>query len=492
MEYIHSYMTGDIVFVDVESTVAEAVALMTEKKTGSVLIKENGRVAGIFTERDLLNNIDWQNKKDLNTVPIKTVMTRDLLTVPPDTPYIDVIELMREHNIRHMPVAKDGEVVGIVSLRDLLNRYREQLEEMVRVREAELRSTLAEVKESEKRFRMVFDDSPAAITLADKEERLIMWNPIARQLFGMDDDDLSGKAVSELYPPEEWQRIRAEDIRRLGREHHMETRIVTKEGRHVDVIISISVLRDSAGNIEGSIAVIRDITERKRLERLREEFIGVVSHEMRTPLLPIREGVDQVLEGLHGPTTEQQKKYLYIVKAEITRFKRIIDDLLDVFKLEVGSITLKKEPIDMAVLVCEVAATFGPRSEKRGTEIKAVLSGDVITVHADRDRVVQVFTNLLSNALKFTEKGHIEVSVLDKDGIIECGVSDTGRGIAEKDMHKLFKKFQQVGKSPDPEEQGTGLGLVICKDIVELHGGKMDVESTLGKGARFTFTLPKT
>lgn len=492
MKRVSDYMSRDIVFVDVESVVAEAVVLMKEKKTGSVLVKENGIVTGIFTERDLLNNIDWRKKTDLNALVVKDVMTGNLLTVPPDTPDFNVIDLMKKHNIRHMPIVEDGRVIGIVSLRDLTRRYQEQLEEMVRIREEKLHVSIAELKESKKRFRTVFYNSPAAITFADREERIIMWNPIAKQLFGMDDDDLRGKSVSELYPPEEWQRVRKEDIRRRGREHHMETRILTKDDRHVDVNISVNVLKGSEGDVEGSIAIIRDITESKQLEHLRQEFIGVMSHELRTPLLPMREGVDQVLEGLHGPTTEKQKRFLGIVKVEISRLKRIMDDLLDVFKLEVGGVVLDKTPVDIAELVRDVADTFGPRSEKKGTEIKVVLPEGKLMCDADRDRVVQVFTNLLSNALKFTEKGHIEVSARDKDGIIECSVSDTGKGIAENDMHKLFKKFQQAGKSKDPEEQGTGLGLVICKDIVELHGGNIEVKSEQGKGTRFTFTLAKT
>ncbi len=615
MKPVSHYMAKKIVTLPVSQSVADAVKLMRAKRIGSLLVRKNKKTVGIFTERDLLNKIDYASLKALEETPLEAVMTRKLKTVDVKQSYIEAIEKMRAHNIRHMPVTDKGRIIGIVSQRDLLGQYQNYLEEMLAIREKELEDTFADVRaseerfhtifdnsavaimmadknekivawnpfaaqllgmsdrelkgrpvkslysaeewkrmraqnirkmgmkhhfetrvlnkrgkeievdisisvlkdgngnvtgsigimrditerkklerarrESEERFRTIFDNSAVAIMMADKNEKIVAWNPFAAQLLGMSDRELKGRPVKSLYSAEEWKRMRAQNIRKMGMKHHFETRVLNKRGKEIEVDISISVLKDGNGNVTGSIGIMRDITERKKLERLKEEFAGVVSHELRTPLIPIKEGVSQVLDGLHGDTTKEQRYFLSIVLNEIDRLKRIVNNLLDVFKLEVGKVTIKKEYINIVEVTENVIATFLPRAKKKNIAVKTHYSKGSLKLFADRDRVVQVIGNLLGNALKFTEKGTIAVRITDKGKAIECSVSDTGKGISKEDLPKLFQRFQQVGRMRSSEESGTGLGLVICKDVVELHKGKMQVTSTLGKGTTFTFTLPK-
>jgi GGDEF domain-containing protein len=152
---------------------------------------------------------------------------------------------------------------------------------------------------------------------------------------------------------------------------------------------------------------------------------------------------------------------------------------------------MRKESVDMVRLVNGIVQTFTSRVQAKGLKLKVSFSQDTLPAFADRDRMIQVFTNLVSNALKFTKKGAIEIAVMDMKDHIECSVTDTGRGITKADAAKLFSKFQQVGKKLSGEEAGTGLGLVICKDIIELHKGEIWVESKLNEGTTFRFTLPK-
>jgi len=231
--------------------------------------------------------------------------------------------------------------------------------------------------------------------------------------------------------------------------------------------------------------------ELKKLDELKSDFISNVSHELRTPLTTIREVVSQVLDGLLGETTVDQREFLSMCLEDIDRLRRIIDNLLDISKIEAGKVKLKRELVNIADLARKVCSTFTPRAKAKGLEIKAVSSGEDIEIYVDRDKVIQVFNNLVGNALKFTQEGYIEISVKDFDNRVECCISDTGKGMAQEDVPRVFDKFQQFGRQAGPGEKGTGLGLSIAKGIVELHKGDIWIESRLNEETKFKFTLPK-
>jgi signal transduction histidine kinase len=231
--------------------------------------------------------------------------------------------------------------------------------------------------------------------------------------------------------------------------------------------------------------------ELHKLDDLKSEFINTVSHELRTPLTTIREVVAQILEGILGQTTPEQREFLSICLEDVDRLKRIIDNLLDIAKLEAGGFKLKKEEVDIIDLAKGVIAIFSPKATSMNLEIKGDFPSEKAIGYADKDRIIQVFTNLVGNALKFCDKGYILISVVDKPEHIECCVYDTGKGISEDDLPKIFSKFQQFNRADGPGEKGTGLGLSISKSIIELHNGKIWVESKLNEWTKFTFTLPK-
>lgn len=234
-----------------------------------------------------------------------------------------------------------------------------------------------------------------------------------------------------------------------------------------------------------------DITERKRLESLKDEFVSTVSHELRTPLTIIREGVSQVYEGILGAVNDDQRRFLAMSLEGIDRLGRVVDDLLDISKIEASKMRLKKEIVDMTQLVRDISAGFEFRARQRGVEIRINVPNHKVEIMADRDKMTQIFTNLIHNALKFTAKGWVEVSIAERNGFVECGVSDTGSGISPEDLPKVFGKFQQFGREVGPGGKGTGLGLAICKGIAELHQGTISVQSKVNRGTRFIVTLPK-
>ena len=231
--------------------------------------------------------------------------------------------------------------------------------------------------------------------------------------------------------------------------------------------------------------------ELQKLDQLKSDFVNAVSHELRTPLTTIRESISQVLDGILGETTPEQREFLSICLEDVDRLKRIIDNLLDISKLEAGKIRLKREEVDIVSLAKGVSAVFYPKAKSMNLEIRENFPGQKVMVYADKDALIQVFTNLVGNAFKFTNQGLVTIAVNDERDYVECSVSDTGRGISEEDLPKVFGKFQQFSVAGGPGEKGTGLGLSISKGIVDLHHGKIWVESKLNAGAKFTFRLPK-
>jgi len=241
-----------------------------------------------------------------------------------------------------------------------------------------------------------------------------------------------------------------------------------------------------------ALIFVEDITERKRLEKLKDEFVSNVSHELRTPLSIIKEGVSLVLDGIVGEINKKQHGVLSTSKDNIDRLGRIINDLLDIAKIESGKLVLHKDNIDLVEMVKKITQPYEKKAKEKGLEFRMNFSDPRIIGYIDEDRIIQVFVNLISNAIKFTSNGHILISVIDKNEIIECSVEDTGRGISEEDIPKLFSKFEQFGRIPaGGMDKGTGLGLSIVKALIISHKGDIRIESKVGIGSKFIFVLPK-
>ncbi|MFH0731520.1 MAG: ATP-binding protein [Candidatus Omnitrophota bacterium] len=246
---------------------------------------------------------------------------------------------------------------------------------------------------------------------------------------------------------------------------------------------------------EGVKLLYKELEERnkrlQKLDQLKSDFISTVSHELRTPLSITKEGLNLILDKIAGDITQKQHEILTVSRDNIDRLARMINNLLDVSKIEAGKVELKKSLFNINNLISELAFTFEPKLKSKGLELKLSLTKDEINIFADADKITQTFTNLIYNAIKFTEKGFIEISAKEKENEVEFSVSDTGKGIAKEDLPKLFSKFEQFGRMHGSGDKGTGLGLSIAKSIVELHKGMIWAESTLGEGTKFIFTLPK-
>lgn len=231
--------------------------------------------------------------------------------------------------------------------------------------------------------------------------------------------------------------------------------------------------------------------ELKKLDQLKSDFVSTVSHELRTPLTVTREAISQVLDGVCGEINKEQKQFLFMSIEGIDRLARLIENLLDISKIESHKIDLKRELVDIVSLAKEVSSSFALGFQSKGLMAKYNFPKDKIELYVDKDRIIQIFMNLMSNAIKFTPAGYIEISIVDKENVVECAVFDTGIGISDEDLPKVFSKFEQFGREFESAEKGTGLGLAISKGNIELHRGMIWAESKLGQGTKISFTLPK-
>lgn len=231
--------------------------------------------------------------------------------------------------------------------------------------------------------------------------------------------------------------------------------------------------------------------ELKKLDQLKSDFVSTVSHELRTPLSITTEGISLILDGLAGPINDMQKDLLQTSKESLDRLKTIINDLLDISKIEAGKIEIRKGFVDLKEILQKLTDSYKRVLLTKRQEIKVTLPQEKVLLFIDGDKIIQVVTNLLNNAHKFTpEGGLVEVTLAVEPKQVRFKVRDNGVGISQEDIPKLFGKFEQFGRTHGSGIKGTGLGLAISKALIGLHGGKIWAESKINEGATFQFTLP--
>jgi two-component system phosphate regulon sensor histidine kinase PhoR len=241
---------------------------------------------------------------------------------------------------------------------------------------------------------------------------------------------------------------------------------------------------------QGAVLVLHDISEIRRLERVRAEFVANVSHELKTPITAIKGFAETLLEGaLYNPRSCEE--FVNIIADEAERLNRLINDLLSLSRIESRELRLQLEPLELGHEIKQIADMIRPRFQKKELALSVLAPGKPVVAQADRDRLEQVLLNLLENSLMYTPSGgRVEVAVREEEGMAVVSVRDTGIGIPPDDLPRIFERFYRVDRARSRKLGGTGLGLAIVKHIVDAHGGRVWVESELGQGSTFYFTLP--
>lgn len=338
---------------------------------------------------------------------------------------------------------------------------------------------ITEQKDSEKRMLRLatFPElSPLPIVETNLEGEVTYINPVARLKFPVLMRSKGGPVLEGV------RRI-CEEMIEGGRKYTVRT--IEYDGRMYRQDISYVRVAERVR------IYMTDITEREMADRMKDEIISTVSHELRTPLSITKEGISLILEGIVGEVSEKQTKILTTAKHNINRLGRIINELLDVSKFESGKVVMRRQMTDLITLAETVVGSFRPTIERaKEIDFETEYSKSGIMLYVDPDKIAQVFTNLLANAFRFTEKGSVKLSIKNKGDKVECRVSDTGKGLKKSELPRVFDKFQQFGRVAGMGDKGTGLGLSITKSILDLHKGSIAVDSQYGHGTEVTFTLP--
>lgn len=242
--------------------------------------------------------------------------------------------------------------------------------------------------------------------------------------------------------------------------------------------------------VRGAVAVLRDVTEERRMDKLRKDFVANVSHELRTPLSMLQGYSEALVDGV-ASSPEDQKEIAQVIHDESLRMGRLVRELLDLARMESGHIRLEPSKVDIPDLVLRVGRKFNTIAKEQGIRLNVEVPNQLPVAWWDEDKVEQVLTNLTDNAIRHTQEGgEVKLTVVDEENEIQLTVEDTGSGIPEEDLPFIFERFYKADKARTRGQSGTGLGLAIVKHIVEAHGGSVNVRSKEGEGTRFQVQMP--
>ncbi len=378
-------------------------------------------------------------------------------------------------------------------------------------------SDLKQAEAAQARLAAIVASSQDAIISETLDGVVVSWNASAERLFGYSAAEVIGQSIGLIIPvdrlDEEVQLLT--QVRQGELIQQYETVRRRKDGTLIDIALTLSPVRDAKGTIVGGSKIARDITEQRALDRMKNEFISIVSHELRTPLTAIRGSLGLILRGVYDKKPDKKHRMIEIAAEQSDRLVRLVNDILDLQRLESSSMKLDLQVCDAAALMQQAADAMRVYAEAH--QVYLSITPLPVSVWAAPDTIIQILTNLLSNAIKFSDAGSkidLAVAVMESDkqggsSVDVVGrkppsaalsssppphaifsIQDEGRGIPAEKLETVFERFQQVDASDSRDKGGTGLGLAICRQIVEQHGGRIWVESVLGKGSTFYFTLP--
>jgi two-component system phosphate regulon sensor histidine kinase PhoR len=355
----------------------------------------------------------------------------------------------------------------------------DEIAESLNAMSLELKKSITASDEEKYRLQEILRSIPDALFIIDATGVILLASSAAGALFG--DARFSGRRYIEVVRNSEFLSL-VEEVRRRGESGTTELRIDHPEERYLVVRVSpLRYRREDA--LSGFVAIFHDITQLQKLEQARKDFVANISHELKTPITAITGFAETLLEGALEDR-QDATRFLQTIKANSERINRLVDDLMTISKIELGVIRIEKAPVDIRQLMEHVIATLGDKASEKGLALAMELAPDQKELEADKDRLLQVITNLADNAIKFTEKGGVRLGAGVEEGRTFLFVEDTGVGIPHRHLPRIGERFYRVDPGRSRSMGGTGLGLAIVKHLVKAHGWDMRIDSEPGKGTK--------
>jgi two-component system phosphate regulon sensor histidine kinase PhoR len=466
--------------------------LINRSADAIVVIDKNGT---ILFANPAAQNLFGQDTEELLGKPLGYPVILD------GTTEIEIVRNRRGKAVAEMRVVEtnwQGKDAYLASLRDItkrkateekLKKYRKNLKELVKER-------TEEVDAEKELLSVTFSSMGDGVIVVDPQKRIILFNAVAETLAGWEFERVQDRPIDELFHiVNERTREAAESLidKVLVNEK-------TEVGADLDVLIAMdgtehpistiaAPILKGDGSIIGIVLVFRDVSRERQLDRMKDDFISSVSHELRTPLTSIKAYTETILNDFDMPE-QTRRQFLGIIDEESNRLANLIEELLEISRLESGIVKILQEPVDIGTLVRQISSALQPLADKKGIQLNIDVNEGIPELLGDNGKIQSAITNLVNNAIKFTpEGGRVCIRVRKKADELVIKVSDTGIGIPKDALPKIFDRFYRV---PHPGKQipGTGLGLAIVKKIVALHDGRIEVESELNRGTTFTIFLP--
>ncbi|TWU29461.1 sensor histidine kinase [Bythopirellula polymerisocia] len=387
---------------------------------------------------------------------------------------------------------EDPEVITKIPVRDALSLGWNRLATLLEHQKANpenqaLESKLLEATAARRanQDREILESIPDGIAMTDAEGRITFANRAVAALLG--DDATEGVAIQQLLAEMD---NNAKHLTDSPSENHANVCEIHRKGNLTERVIRVSRQGMQSTQRPGQIWCLRDVTQQKLSDKMRDQFIDTATHELRTPLSNIKAYAETLVTG-DAIDVEQQKEFCNIINSEVTRLARFVDDLLSISSMEMGSLSIDRQKVDTARLFSEVFEKVEPLMQQKQIAFIKELPEKLTEIKLDKDKIVAVLVNLLGNAAKYTPAGgHVTLRVKLDQRSLEVAVVDTGVGIAAEELPKVFDKFFRSADERVQEEVGTGLGLSLAQEIVEMHGGEISVESVLNQGSTFLVTIP--
>lgn len=353
-----------------------------------------------------------------------------------------------------------------------------------------LKHKFQELAEERKNLSVVLEHMAEGVIAFDERRRILLMNPAAGVLFNVDRNKIREKSVLEVTRSEKIEEMARRSI--LGKSVVTEEMEITQEKEMILKIQAIGIPEEEGAGVVGGILVFYDMTEIRNLEKMRKEFVANVSHELKTPLTSIKGFIETLLSGTYK-NPGQSEAFLKMMEQDSDRLTRLIDDLLELSRVESKKVQLKLETLSLNQEAAKSLLLCQRLIEEKSLKLENhITEENDFSVRADADKLQQIFINLIDNAVKFNRvNGRIILRAEKVHSFVKISVEDTGCGIPQKDLSRIFERFYRVDKARSRALGGTGLGLAIVKHLVEAHGGDVSCQSTVEKGSIFSFTLPR-